>query len=76
MSKRISVLPRWVHHLYANLFGYFWVPCPICEKYFGGHEKHGDLCISKHGGELTCWACRKEANKRNKKNGFIVIVGR
>ena len=24
--------------LYANIKGYFWLPCPICGNYFGGHE--------------------------------------
>lgn len=23
---------------YANKHGYFWLPCPICGEYFGGHE--------------------------------------
>lgn len=31
-------LPRWIHHLYANLRGYFWAPCPQCGRHFGGHE--------------------------------------
>jgi len=31
-------LPRWIHKLYANAFGYFWLPCPICGRKFGGHE--------------------------------------
>jgi hypothetical protein len=25
-------------HLYAVTHGYFWLPCPICNKPFGGHE--------------------------------------
>lgn len=29
---------RWLHRLYARLGGYFWVPCPLCGVYFGGHE--------------------------------------
>lgn len=29
---------RLLHKLYANLFGYFWLPCPVCRKEFGGHE--------------------------------------
>lgn len=29
---------RWVHHVWANLFGYFWLPCRLCSKPFGGHE--------------------------------------
>lgn len=23
---------------YALVFGYFWIPCPLCGEYFGGHE--------------------------------------
>ena len=31
-------ITRRYHQLHAWLFGYFWLPCPICEEYFGGHE--------------------------------------
>ena len=34
----MSVLPRWTHRAYAYLAGYFWLPCPLCGAYFGGHE--------------------------------------
>jgi len=39
-------LPRFVHKLYAILFGYFWDSCPVCGKYFGGHEKRGVLKVT------------------------------
>jgi len=29
---------RLLHKLYAKIFGYFWLPCPVCGKMFGGHE--------------------------------------
>lgn len=29
---------RTLNRIYAWLFGYFWLPCPVCGKYFGGHE--------------------------------------
>ena len=29
---------RLFHKMYARLFGYFWIPCPVCKRYFGGHE--------------------------------------
>lgn len=32
------VLPRFVHRWWAHWRGYFWVPCPRCGDYFGGHE--------------------------------------
>jgi hypothetical protein len=31
-------IPRWVHWLYAEARGYFWIPCPTCDREFGGHE--------------------------------------
>jgi hypothetical protein len=31
-------MPRWLHRLYAAALGYFWLPCPICGRMFGGHE--------------------------------------
>jgi hypothetical protein len=36
--NRMSRLPRWMHWLYAWLGGYFWLPCPLCGRYSGGHE--------------------------------------
>lgn len=30
--------PRWMHHIIAELGGYFWLPCPVCGRMFGGHE--------------------------------------
>ena len=33
--------PRWVHRLYAKTQGYFWLPCPLCSKMFGSHERSG-----------------------------------
>jgi len=35
---------RLFNKLYAKLFGYFWLPCPICGRMFGGHEVNDD-CI-------------------------------
>lgn len=29
---------RFMNMVYAKVFGYFWIPCPVCGKYFGGHE--------------------------------------
>jgi hypothetical protein len=29
---------RLYHRIYAWWFGYFWLPCPVCGEYFGGHE--------------------------------------
>ena len=29
---------RTLNRIYAWLFGYFWLPCPVCGRMFGGHE--------------------------------------
>lgn len=30
--------PRSWHQWYAQTNHYFWIPCPLCGEYFGGHE--------------------------------------
>jgi hypothetical protein len=32
------MIPRLVHRTWAKVNGYFWLPCPICGRMFGGHE--------------------------------------
>lgn len=29
---------RWRHRRYAIRHGFFWMPCPMCGRYTGGHE--------------------------------------
>lgn len=29
---------RKLNEAYAKMNGYFWLPCPLCSKMFGGHE--------------------------------------
>ncbi len=31
-------VPRWLHRFWAWLAGYFWLPCNLCHRPFGGHE--------------------------------------
>jgi hypothetical protein len=38
VSVRLSRLPRWMHHAYAWALRYFWLPCHLCGRHFGGHE--------------------------------------
>ena len=37
-----STLPRWVHQAIAFAGGYFWLPCKLCGREFGGHERVRD----------------------------------
>lgn len=60
-------LNRFLNHVYAILNGYFWLPCPICNEYFGGHEYKCSLMTSWHEGVGVCPSCCEEANIRNQK---------
>jgi len=62
-------LPRKLHKLYANLFGYFWLPCPICGCKFGGHEWNSDYCLWMTDGHGTgvCDECGKYLLKIERK---------
>jgi len=60
---------RLLHRIYAWLFGYFWLPCPICGGPFGGHEKGlGCLVLNWNSGKTVCPRCAAEAERRNRKN--------
>ena len=70
MTKEARRRWRLVNHLYAFTFGYFWLPCPLCGEYFGGHEWEagaGESIPTSIGrGEGVCYkeACRIEARRR------------
>jgi C4-type Zn-finger protein len=53
-------LPRWMHKAYAFAFGYFWLPCPVCGRMFGGHERpYGSVPhpTEPHTRRITCPNC-------------------
>lgn len=33
-----SHIKRRFHQAWAQAFGYFWLPCPLCGNEFGGHQ--------------------------------------
>lgn len=57
------MIPRWIHHLRADMLGYFWLPCPVCGRDFGGHEiarrrdPHAALMTSPSRGLTVCNRC-------------------
>lgn len=65
LSAWVRLLPyRWrrVHHGYAAAFGYFWLPCPLCGRHFGGHECAGSVPDPMNGpgrGIGICAPCTK-----------------
>ncbi len=55
---------KWYRKLYAELFGYFWMPCPICGNMFGGQEvkrKPVFLRTERGKGRIVCPGCCKKA---------------
>lgn len=64
------IYPRWLSKIYAAVCGYFWLPCPICGKYFGGHEwlDNHSIYRGNGSGEGVCYrkSCLKEAQRRSK----------
>jgi hypothetical protein len=51
--------PRGFHKLYANLMGYFWLPCPVCGEMFGGHEAESWSIPTDRAGISEC-VCSEE----------------
>jgi len=49
------IRPRFLARLCAFLGGYFWLPCPICGKYFAGFETSTQgLVITQGLGQCVC----------------------
>lgn len=67
---------RLLHKIYAWFFGYFWLPCPVCGKEFGGHEvanKHTSALVCENGhayGVCPNPKCSEEARARNHAAGY------
>lgn len=51
---------RRFHQTYATAFGFFWMPCPLCNRPFGGHEggeSVPDPTNPPNGGLIICSDC-------------------
>lgn len=72
MLHRWTPIRRWPQRLYAKLNGYFWLPCNICGKMFGGHEwRETDVWMVERGrGLVVCRACGPEARRRTDARGL------
>ena len=71
---------RTIHKIYAWLFGYFWLPCPMCGRMFGGHEivrVHAAALVGDDG-KARCVCpdpmCSHDAAALNAQKGFAVWV--
>jgi hypothetical protein len=59
--------PRFIHWVYAQLVGYFWVKCPLCGRWYGGHEDHGSIPTSPYSGRSVCPQCKEEGRRISRK---------
>ncbi|MBF6174038.1 hypothetical protein [Nocardia blacklockiae] len=58
-------LPREPHEAHARVNGYFWLPCELCGRHFGGHEITSSMHLpGSEPGILTriCPVCTAERN--------------
>jgi DNA-directed RNA polymerase subunit RPC12/RpoP len=71
-------MTRWFNRLYAFINGYFWLPCSLCGKNFGGHEWFPDnsISISYGEGEAVCPNCGEKAREINKENNWFIPKSR
>jgi succinate dehydrogenase/fumarate reductase flavoprotein subunit len=58
-------IPRFLHCVYAFLNGYFWLPCPLCGRKFGGHEYKVSWMVTHSYGHGVCPNCEDAAHKHN-----------
>lgn len=64
---RLRRWPRWVNRAWAFMDAYFWIPCPLCGRSFGGHEwakRDGHpVCVraAEGNGKGVCWRCVNKA---------------
>jgi len=54
---------RWFHRVVAETGGWFWLPCPLCDRPFGGHESGGtvpDPIMGGRWGVTICSQCTRD----------------
>jgi len=53
---------RWIHRARAKFGGYFWLPCALCGRFYGGHEwtdEYVRIRTGEHTGQGVCpWCAR------------------
>jgi hypothetical protein len=71
---------RILHRVIAAVGGYFWLPCPVCGRMFGGHEvdhRTGSAIVDGRS-MVVCPrpACSYSAGFDAAMQGCILMVGR
>lgn len=63
---RLARRPTWYRWLHAFLGGYYWLPCKMCGRNYGGGEETGSLLIDPGQGYSVCYRCQEQADEHNK----------
>lgn len=55
---------RRFHRRFAFLNGYYWLPCPLCGREYGGHEAGGYIANPGDDSEsVICSECTRRRNR-------------
>ncbi len=57
---------RAFHEQYARRHGFFWLPCPLCDRAFGGHELAGSVPDPMHGEHRYLSVCAPCSSARRR----------
>lgn len=57
MIIRTTLRHRTFNRFWAHFRGYFWIPCPRCNQFFGGHERPKKRKYYYGGGKILCPQC-------------------
>jgi hypothetical protein len=59
--------PRWWHRRHAEAHGFFWMPCPLCGRPYGGHEARYRIMLpypdDSNRGEGICSRCEDDIGR-------------
>jgi len=67
-------LPRFLHKIYADWHGFYWLPCPLCARMRGGHERSSAGASLNQDKSATsfgvCESCVPKAEEWNEHFGW------
>lgn len=64
LARLVPYRFRRFHQAYAASHGYFWLPCPLCDKPFGGHEWGGSVPDPTRGPFASVGVCSACTRRR------------
>jgi len=66
LGRKFPYHPRLINWVWSVWGRFFWLPCTLCGKNFGGNEPGGSLYHTNYSGEIVCRNCIDKANVLNK----------